>query len=184
MPYKQPRPPKRMTPTALAEAALFYLSRYATSSGNLRRVLARKVAKSAAHYGDDASSFAPVIDELVARYIRTGAVNDTLYAESQVRKQRNRGRSARLIVQSLGAKGLPADVVTETAAALRDEDGDTAAAIQLAKRRRLGPFRQANRAELRQRDLATLGRAGFGYHLAAKIVDAADPDALVEMLDG
>ncbi len=183
MPYKPPRAPKRMTPAALSEAALFYLSRYATSSGNLRRVLARKVAKSAAHYGDDASAFAPIIDDLVAQHIKAGSVNDALYAESQVRKQRHRGRSARLIVQSLSAKGLPADIVTETAATLRDEDGDPAAAIQLARRRRLGPFRQADRANHRQRDLATLGRAGFGYHLAAKVIDAADADALAEMLD-
>lgn len=172
-----------MTPAALAEAALFYLSRYATSSGNLRRVLARKVSKSAAHYGDDASAFTPIIEDLVAQHIKAGSVNDVLYAESQVRKQRHRGRSARLIVQSLSAKGLPADVVTETAAALRDADGDMAAAVQLARRRRLGPFRQAGRAEHRQRDLATLGRAGFGYHLAAKIIDASDADALAEMLD-
>jgi regulatory protein len=172
-----------MTPAALAEAALFYLSRYATSSGNLRRVLARKVAKSAAHHGDDASAFAPIIDDLVAQHVKAGSVNDMLYAESQVRKQRNRGRSARLIVQSLGVKGLPGEVVTDIAAALREEDGDMAAAIQLAKRRRLGPFRLANRSEQRQRDLATLGRAGFGYHLAAKVIDAADTEALAEMLD-
>ncbi len=184
MAYKQPRPPKRMTPAVLAEAALFYLSRYATSSGNLRRVLARKVARSAAHYGDDAAAFAPIIDDLVARHVAAGSVNDTLYAESQVRKQRHRGKSARLIVQSLGAKGLPAEVVAETAEALRDEDGDAAAAVQLARRRRLGPFRQANRSDNRQRDLATLGRAGFGYHLAAKVIDATDPDALAEMLEG
>jgi regulatory protein len=173
-----------MTPAALAEAALLYLSRYATSSGNLRRVLARKVVRSAAHYGDDASALSAVIDELVAHHAGTGAVNDTLYAESQIRKQRQRGRSARLIVQSLGAKGVPTDVVEEAADALREEAGDLAAAIRLAKRKRLGPFRSGERAENRQRDLGALGRAGFDYHLAAKVIDARDTDALFELLEG
>ena len=45
MPHKKPKPPTRMTETSLANAALFYLSRYASSSGNLRRVLMRKVAR-------------------------------------------------------------------------------------------------------------------------------------------
>jgi hypothetical protein len=31
--------------------------------------------------------------------------------------------------------------------------------------------------------MAILGRAGFGYATAAKIVDAADPDALSELLN-
>jgi regulatory protein len=172
-----------MTPVTLAEAALFYLSRYATSSGNLRRVLARKVARSAAHYGDDAAALRPIIDDLVAHHARTGAVNDSLYAESQIRKQRQRGKSARLIVQSLGAKGVPADVVEEAADTLREEQGDLAAAVRLAKRKRLGPFRAGGRAENRQRDLGALGRAGFDYHLAAKVIDAASADTLAEMID-
>ncbi len=183
MPRSQPRPPKRMTPAALAEAALFYLSRYATSSGNLRRVLARKVARSAAHYGDDASAFAPVIDQLVAQHTAAGSVNDTLYAESQVRKQRRRGRSARLIVQNLGAKGVPAEIIAETKDRLGEEAGDPAAAMHFAKRRRLGPFRQANREDNRRRDLAALGRAGFDYQVAAMIIDAPDAETLANSIN-
>jgi regulatory protein len=172
-----------MTPASLAEAALLYLSRYATSSGNLRRVLSRKVARSAAFYGDDAAALSAVIEDLVEHHARTGAVNDVLYAESQVRKQRQRGRSARMIVQSLGAKGVPAGIVEEAVETLREEEGDLVAAVRFAKRKRLGPFRAAERALNRQRDLGALGRAGFDYHLAAKVVDAPDAEALFELLD-
>jgi regulatory protein len=172
-----------MTPATLAEAALLYLSRYATSSGNLRRVLSRKVIRSAAYYGDDAAALSAVIEELVAHHARTGAVNDALYAESQIRKQRQRGRSARLIVQSLGAKGVPADIVEEACDTLREEEGDLVAAVRLAKRKRLGPFRTGGRAEHRHRDLGALGRAGFDYHLAARVIDAPDSEALLELLE-
>jgi regulatory protein len=182
MPRKQPRPPTRMTETALNNAALFYLSRFASSSGNLRRVLLRKVARSAAHYGYDPAPMKPVVDALVAKYTASGAVNDALYAESQTRSLRRRGGSARIIVQKLSAKGVPADIVAETASSLREEGGDAAAAMRLAKRRRLGPFRTANRAENRQKDMAALGRAGFEYQVASTIVDAEDVETLMETM--
>jgi regulatory protein len=182
MARSQPRPPARMTEPKLAEAALFYLSRYASSSGNLRRVLMRKVARSAAFYGDDPEPLKPVVDALVARYAQNGAVNDTAYAESQVRKLRRRGSSARLIVQNLNAKGVPADVIAETAANLGEEAGDPAAALRFAQRRRLGPFRQTARIENRQRDLAALGRVGFDYQVATMIVDAESVETLLETL--
>ena len=178
----QSRPPARMTEPKLAEAALFYLSRYASSSGNLRRVLLRKVQRSAAFYGDDPEPLKPVIDALVAKYAQNGAVDDTAYAESQVRKLRRRGSSARLIVQNLNAKGVPADIIAETASSLSEEAGDPAAALRFAQRRRLGPFRPAGRAENRQRDLAALGRVGFDYQVATLIVDAKDVAALMERI--
>jgi regulatory protein len=171
-----------MTETSLANAALFYLSRYASSSGNLRRVLMRKVARSAAHYGDDPAPLKPIVDALVAQHCGTGAVNDALYAESQTRALRRRGGSTRAIVQKLNAKGVPSEIIAETASALSEDGGDLEAAYRLARRRRLGPFRTASRAEHRQRDMATLGRAGFGYQTAAAIVDADDVESLAERL--
>jgi regulatory protein len=173
-----------MTEPKLAEAALFYLSRYASSSGNLRRVLMRKVARSAAFYGDDPEPLKPIVDALVTKYAENGAVNDTAYADAQVRKLRRRGSSARLIVKNLNAKGVPADVIAETASSLNEEAGDPAAALRFAQRRRLGPFRQTGRAENRQRDLAALGRVGFDYQLARMIVDAESVEMLMETIAG
>lgn len=170
-----------MTETSLAAAALFYLSRYASSSGNLRRVLMRKVARSAAFYGDDPAPLKPVIDRLVAGHTQSGAINDTLYAESQTRALRRRGGSARAIVQKLNAKGVPAEIIAETASALTEEGSDLDAAFRFARRRRLGPFRADDgRADHRQRDMAALGRAGFGYQVAATIIDAEDAETLAE----
>jgi regulatory protein len=184
MARSQPRPPARMTEPKLAETALFYLSRYASSSGNLRRVLMRKVARSAAYYGDDPEPLKPVIDALVEKYAQNGAVNDTAYADAQVRKLRRRGSSARLIVQNLNAKGVPSDVIAETASSLSEEAGDPAAALRFAQRRRLGPFRQTGRTENRQRDLAALGRVGFDYQVASMIVDAESVEILMETIAG
>jgi len=182
MPRKKPKPPTRMTETSLANAALFYLSRYASSSGNLKRVLMRKVARSAAFYGDDPAPLKPVVEKLVAGHTQSGAVNDTLYAESQTRALRRRGGSARAIVQKLNAKGVPAEIIAETASTLAEEGSDLDAAFRFARRRRLGPFRADGRTDHRQRDMAALGRAGFGYQVAATIIDAEDAEALAERL--
>jgi regulatory protein len=182
MPRSEPRPPARMSEAALAEAAVFYLSRYASSSGNLRQVLRRKLVRSARHYGDDPEPLMAAIDALVARHVANGAVNDANFAETQIRKLRRRGGSGRAILQRLAAKGVPADVIAETGAASGGGVEDIGAAIQLARRRRLGPFRDSRREDHRQRDMAILGRAGFDYATAAKIVDAADADALTELL--
>jgi regulatory protein len=41
------KPPRPLTAASLENAAVYYLGRFASSSGNLRRVLMRKVARAA-----------------------------------------------------------------------------------------------------------------------------------------
>ena len=55
------------------------------------------------------------------------------------------------------------------------------AAVNLARRRRLGPFRRAEeRAAFRGKDLAAFARAGFSYATAKRVLDAPGPEALEE----
>ena len=57
---------------------------------------------------------------------------------------------------------------------------DLAAAIRLAKKRRLGPFRLKERAEMRQKDLAALARAGFDFDTCRRVIEAESAEALEE----
>ncbi|MBF0393900.1 MAG: RecX family transcriptional regulator, partial [Alphaproteobacteria bacterium] len=83
------------------------------------------------------------------------------------------------IRMKLASRGVEAEVVEGAVEALGFE-ADFEAAVNLARRRRLGPFRaEAARADSRQRDLATMGRAGFGWEVARRVIDAENPDALV-----
>ncbi len=60
-------------------------------------------------------------------------------------------------------------------------DPELTAAIAFARRRKLGPWRPPElRAEHRSQDLATLGRAGFGYGVARLVVEAEDPESLAD----
>ena len=56
------RLPRQATAAYLENAALHYLERFASSSANLRRVLMRKVARSARAHGTDPAEGAGLVD--------------------------------------------------------------------------------------------------------------------------
>jgi regulatory protein len=178
------RPVKPVTPQSLENAALRYLERFASSTASLRRVLMRRVLRAAETHGTDPQEGAQWVEALLARYIRSGLLNDETYARLRSESLHRRGASTRAIAQKLAAKGIDRDDTDKALERLREDVGanlDLAAALALAKRRRLGPYRRPDsRAAHRDKDLAALGRAGFGYEIARRVVDADDPDELSE----
>jgi len=179
-----------LTAARLEKAALAYLQRFATSKANFRQVMMRRVTRSARLHGTDPEEGAEWVDALIDRYESAGLLDDKSFAEARVQTLRARGGSARAIRAKLAAKGVPAPLVERAlAAAAKDGpggggDADLAAAMAYARRRRLGPWRAAEaRAERRERDLAALARAGFGYDLARRVIDAPDTAAAEALLD-
>ncbi|WP_201834557.1 regulatory protein RecX [Microvirga zambiensis] len=167
------KPPRKVTPAYLQRAALAYLERYSSSAENLRRVLRRKVDKRCRLRGEDPAEFSEAIDEVVAKCLRSGLIDDTRYAEARVATLRRRGGSARAIQAKLSAKGVDRAAI---AAALEGEEGDEQeAARAFARRRKLGPFRPGERAPYRDKDLAAMARAGFRFDVARGVIDA-EPD--------
>ena len=175
------RKPRKVTGKSLDRAALFYLERFATSAENLRRVLMRRVESSARFQGTDREAGAALIDELVARYLASGLLDDRVYAEGRVRALRRRGTSARLIRLKLRQKGVADEVIAEALASLAGDvaEPEVTAAAALARRRRLGPFRRpGEREEKREKDLAALARIGFSYAVARRVIEAPSPEDL------
>lgn len=174
--------PAKITPSYLENAALHYLERFASSSANLRRVLMRKVARSVAHWGGDTAEYTPQVEEVVAKLARLGYVNDAAYAEAKVRALHRAGKGSRTIRATLAAKGVGADHAAAAFGALAEDvaEPDLAAAIRLARKRRLGPFRHDGRAETRNKDLAALARAGFDFDICRRVIDAESAEALEE----
>ena len=172
------RPPRPVSLAYLDRAALAYLERYASSSENLRRVLTRKIEKRCRLRGEDPAPFLPLVDEVVRRAIGGGYLDDQRYAEGRVAALRRRGGSTRGIAAKLRAKGVDPSAIG--AALASHETDDAGAAWAFARRRRLVPYRTAERAErrgkdAREKDLAALMRAGFSYGLAKAVVDG-DPE--------
>lgn len=180
------RGPRRATPEYLRKSALHYLDRYATSSAHLRRLLLRKVERSAKVHETDAVAGAEAIDALIGDFLRMGLLNDGEYAASRARILHRRGLSTRGIRAALAAKGLMPEVAHDAIAGLEDmaADPDLIAAAAYARRRKLGPYRPPEaRTDARTRDLAALGRRGFSYDIAARVIDAATVEALEALKD-
>ena len=92
-----------------------------------------------------------------------------------------RGGSRRGIQATLAAKGVAAETVQQALATF-DPEAEQAAALALARRRRLGPFRPAaTRAAHRLRDLGVLARAGFPHEIARAVIDAVAAEDREEM---
>jgi len=180
------RPAPAITAKRLQDAATAYLERYPTTAEGLRRILDRRVARARMAEAPIVADVERVIAEIVARFVAAGAIDDKAFAQTKARALHRRGTSGRLTRQKLKLAGVDADTLDRAMAGL-DQELDTdprqrewKAATALARRRRLGPFRDKERKEHRNRDLAAMARAGFDYDLARRVIDAVDSDALDE----
>ncbi len=177
------RGPRKATPKSLENGALFYLERFATSRANLRRVMLRRVERSSRHHGTDPEEGARIVEDLLDKFERLGLLDDAAYAEMRVRGLRRRGASKRLINAQLRQKGLTGEAIDAALDAHEEEsdaeDTELEAAVTLARKRRMGPFRPAEaRKDNREKDLAALARAGFSYETALEVIDAETVEEL------
>ena len=158
--------------------ALHYLQRFSASAESLRRVLMRRVERAVRLDGDDGAQGAAMVDALIARYLQSGLLDDRRFAEAKGRSLYRQGGSTRAIRQRLAAKGVATETIEAALDDLRQAEESTsdeldfAAAVALARRRRLGPYRpDGQRLSTRNGDLAALGRAGFSWEIARRVID-------------
>ena len=176
--------PRKATAKYLDNAALYYLSRYATSTENLKRVMMRKVDRSARFHGTDAEEGRALVEDMIGRFRTSGLLDDAAYAKSRAESLHRRGNSARVIRGKLKQKGVDDNVIAAALDARGEdtEDGkdpELTAAVTLAKRRRLGPFAvKPPNGEQREKHLAALARAGFSYDVAQRVIDGKDIDGI------
>ncbi len=167
--------PRKVTPRYLENSALHYLKRYSATVDQVRRVMMRRVNRSLKEHGGDKAEAVGWLDALLEKLVRNGLVNDRAYAETRAHALRASGRSARVISQKLRLKGVAPDLVAQKLAEATQEVSEEAAARIWARKKRLGPFRRdlTTRKEHRNRDLASLARAGFSFTTAKAIIDGA-----------
>jgi len=176
---KRRRGPKKATARYLENSAAHYLGRFATSRAHLRQLMMQKVKRSADHHGTDPAEGEKFVDDIIAKFERYGFLDDKAYAEMRARGLHAKGTPVRGIRYKLMQKGLDEDHIEAALAHLADEeqatDLDLAAALTLARRRRIGPYRSEDpeqRNERREKDMAVLARAGFSYDVVCQILDA------------
>jgi len=180
--------PPLPTRASIEQSALLYLGRYDASSSHLRQVLRRKVRRildaqpPEAERGPAEARSGAWVEEVVAKVLELGLVDDQRYATAVARRLERRGTSHRAMQAKLREKGVPQEIVNEVLGGGPSGDSELVAASALARRRRLGPYRvdpEAREAR-RERDLAALARAGFNFDVARRIIDAEDVASLPE----
>ncbi len=140
----QKKRPRKVSPRYLERAATFYLDRYDSSAANLKAVLMRKVDRSLKEHGGDRAEAEKWADEVVARFVAAGLVDDTRFAGRKAGSLHRRGNSSSLIRMKLRSKGLGDEAIDVAIDRLKQEaaDPDLEAAVGWARRRKLGPWRR------------------------------------------
>ena len=191
----RPAPPPVPDAASLREAALAHLARFATTEQGLRQVLDRRLrrwgvrASRAGLPNEDIEStiaaVSPAIDGIVASMTDLGAVDDAVYARNRAVSLTRTGRSRRAVEAHLANKGVDQNTTRE---ALNDslgersdssaQEAELAAALVLARKRRLGPFQRPDREE--EDPLKALGvfaRNGFSRDVAQSVLDMDSDEA-------
>jgi len=162
---------RKITPQRLKNIALYYLKRFESSVANLRSVLQRRVNDYAYQNKEfDRGEAYQWIEDILADFQRYGYLNDSRYAEIKIKDYMSAGKSVRYIKGKMREKGIDEEILS---ALLEDQEYDEfEAAIKLAKKKHIGPFRtdEEARFENRQKDMGTLVRAGFSYDVVRRVV--------------
>ena len=139
----------------LRALGLDYATRYGGTTAAMARILDRRIQRwERAMLTDEAADPEAIAAQaaalkaaaarVVASLASVGAVDDAAFAESRARRLRRSGRSRRVVLAHLGAKGVGASLAGATVP--EDEAVEFAAALAFARRRRVGPFAREGEA--------------------------------------
>ena len=169
--------PRKITKSRLKNIGLYYLKRFESSTENLRQVLKRRVSDYArADPSFDKTEALGWIEEVLADFQHWGYLDDARYAELKTRDYLAAGKPARYIELKLRQKGINADLTQQI---LENQAYDVKEmALKFAKKKKIGPFRfdEEIRRANRQKDMATLIRAGFDYDVVSEILQSSADD--------
>ena len=147
----------------------------------MRRILFKRAKRSAQYHGTDVSAGQLWVNEIIEKFLANKLLDDIRYAETKCLSVHRKGGSKQTIRKKLQEKGIAPDIIEQTFTLLDQYsiDPELIAAAITARRRRLGPYRsRGHRNNFRERDLASLARAGFNYSIASWVIDVETIDHL------
>lgn len=172
-----PRPLRRPPPLdsrRLAELALRYVGRYATTRAKLRAYLARKLRERGW-----SESTEPDLDRIAARFCELGYIDDAAYALAKSRSLTGRGYGKQRLEEKLRIAGI--EEADRAEARGHADAGAVDSALRFAERRRIGPYAgDAADPKRREKAIAAMVRAGHPFGLARAIA-ALRPGAPVDV---
>ena len=172
---------RKITEQYLERAALHYLARFSSSSENLKRILERKVWRRVNLGAEKPADVEQWIGNVIEKCQKMALVDDAQYALMRARNFHNKGRGISVIKAELRHKGISEDIIQKTIVAINpDGNADLAAALHLARKKKLGNFATKQPKDLemakkiRQKHLGVLARAGFSFQIAQEVLDYTD----------
>lgn len=163
---------KKITKQRLKNIALYYLKRFESSVENLRQVLKRRTNDYAYNNPDfDKNEAYAWIEEILYDFQKLKYLDDNRYTEIKIRSYLNAGKPAKYIKIKLQQKGIKENLIEEILSEQSFNPLDMA--IKFAKKKKIGPYRinEDLRKTNRQKDMATLIRAGFDYDIVSEVIN-------------
>lgn len=161
-----------MNQTGLQDLALRYVSRYATTRHKLKTYLHRKLRER------DWDDEQPVdVDSLVEKFAELGYIDDMLFAKNKAAALSSRGYGKRRISQALYQAGIAEGDDADAMAV--GEARKWEAARTFARKKSIGPYALEMRdPDTRRKQLQAFLRAGHGFDIAVRFVNAAPGEAV------
>lgn len=167
------KPPPPLNDERLRGLALHYVGKYATTKGKLGTYLSRKI-RERGWDGDRRTDVAALVEQ----FAELGYINDAQFAEARSRSFVRRGYGERRLSEDLRASGIG----ERDAVPAKEHMAESifAAAENFARRKRIGPFaNEVAPPEKRQKQLQAFLRAGHGFDIAKRFVNA-EPGVILE----
>jgi regulatory protein len=176
-PSGRKRPLPALNSAALERLALRYVERFATTRGRLTAYLHRKIRER----GWDGAESDPAA--LAEKRAALGYVDDRAFAEARATAMARRGLGKRRVQGALRQAGI--DASDSAAVAPGIEQRKVAAAVEFARRKRIGPYAiaEAERPQ-REKQIAAMIRAGHDFTLSRTIATMAPGDEVSPLYDG
>jgi regulatory protein len=170
-PRRERAPPKPLDSARLTDLAYFHVSRFAVTEGRLKQYLIRKVREKGWASEEQVSD---IIDQISARLVQLGAVNDLAVARSTVSVARQKGLAGHRVRLALATKQVKAEHVAEVLQPNDETDTEAEAldaARRFARRKRLGPWRTVPLTPERERkETSAMIRAGHAHAIARTVL--------------
>ncbi len=180
--------PKKITETYLHNSGLYYLQRFAASSGHFREVMRRKIDRSCLYHLDqNKEECYALLDTLIEKFENSGLLDDKIYTRNTVSSLRNRGLSERAIVMKLQNRGISIEQIKEALSTfctdhqISNVESEMTAALKLARKKRIGPYAAGKEFD-RNKALAAFARAGFSFNVARQVL-GMDEELALEITD-
>ena len=173
IPIKNKKKNLEATVEEMRNFAFAYIEKYAPSKQQLKTYLLKKYLKANIK-SVNKSNINDLINAVLEDLEQTKFINDKFYSNSKAKSLIQRGNSINKIRSYLFSKGIKDKYIKSTLDEIiaNNDDQDFFSAINVCKKKRIGPARDENNRPLFfKKDIGILARSGFDFETSKRVMD-------------